>query len=72
MIQLSTAISAGTTNKLTQCADCTKGWTAKDPAVHCCDFRYDGFPWHQGAGQARPCGVAYFALFRLLGDCSDC
>ena len=44
-----------------QCAGCAKGWSTSNPAVHRCDFRLHGFPWAQGDGSARPCGVAYHA-----------
>jgi hypothetical protein len=43
------------------CAGCSKPFTRRSPAYHCCHFRKSGFPFQDQFGQARPCGVAYHA-----------
>jgi hypothetical protein len=47
---------------------CSKAFTKRAPAIHCCDFRRSGFLFLNGRTRARPCGVAYHAGCVRVGE----
>lgn len=58
----------GTSSRLTMCVGCSKPFTKRAPAVHCCNFRRSGFPFPGKDLQASPCGVAYHAGCVRVGE----
>jgi hypothetical protein len=58
----------GTSARLTMCVGCSKPFSRRAPATHCCEFRRSGFPFPDGGRHARPCGVAYHAGCVRVGE----
>jgi hypothetical protein len=58
----------GTNARLNTCVGCSKPFTNRAPAAHCCHFRRSGFPFENSGLHARPCGVSYHAGCVRVGE----
>jgi hypothetical protein len=59
-LPLPEAWSNGIQRKPNCCVGCNKAFDTKDPSVHRCIFRHEGFPWVE-TGRAQACDVQYHA-----------